>query len=120
MSSRPVTVRAPGRLHFGMFSFGVPTLRQYGGVGVMIDQHQTELQVTPADRFACLGFLLAIDADIDLGTEHISLFLIDRFFIASSQRQCQKQKYEAQRKSHCCISSSSTAAASIASRATTP
>lgn len=50
-----VVVTAPSRLHFGMFSFGVPTLRQFGGVGVMIDQHQTELRITPSAGFEFHG-----------------------------------------------------------------
>ena len=55
MAESSVFVRAPGRLHFGMFSFGVPTLRQYGGAGVMVDRYATELRITPSDRFECVG-----------------------------------------------------------------
>lgn len=55
MNNSSIVVTAPGRLHFGMFSFGVPTLRQYGGAGVMIDGHATELHFTPAGEFACVG-----------------------------------------------------------------
>ena len=32
-----VEVRTPARLHLGLLSFGDPTLRAYGGLGVMID-----------------------------------------------------------------------------------
>jgi beta-ribofuranosylaminobenzene 5'-phosphate synthase len=53
--SGSIVVTAPSRLHFGMFSFGVPTLRQYGGVGVMIDERRAELRITPAAEFACVG-----------------------------------------------------------------
>lgn len=53
--SDSITVTAPSRLHFGMFSFGVPTLRQYGGVGVMIDADRTEIQITSAAEFSCVG-----------------------------------------------------------------
>ncbi|MGC3966495.1 MAG: hypothetical protein QM775_03745 [Pirellulales bacterium] len=50
-----VVVRAPSRLHFGMFSFGDPTLRQFGGAGVMIDDPAFELHVTRAERFEFIG-----------------------------------------------------------------
>lgn len=53
--SGSITVTAPSRLHFGMFSFGVPTLRQYGGVGVMIDQDCTEIRIAEAADFECFG-----------------------------------------------------------------
>jgi beta-RFAP synthase len=48
-----VTVTAPARLHFGMFSFGVPTERQFGGAGVMIDGPATRVRIERAttDRF---------------------------------------------------------------------
>ena len=32
-----VEVRTPARLHLGLLSFGDPTLRAYGGTGVMVD-----------------------------------------------------------------------------------
>lgn len=49
-SHASVVVRAPSRLHFGMFSFGDPTLRQFGGAGVMIDHPLLELHVARAER----------------------------------------------------------------------
>lgn len=55
MSEPLVTVTAPSRLHFGMFSFGVPTNRQYGGAGVMIDCHPTTVRVAAAAEFGCIG-----------------------------------------------------------------
>ncbi|MBA4017323.1 MAG: beta-RFAP synthase [Pirellula sp.] len=48
-------VRAPSRLHFGMFSFGVPTLRQFGGAGVMIDEPALELRISAAEKDEFLG-----------------------------------------------------------------
>ncbi len=48
-SVRPPTVcevRAPARLHLGMLSFGVPGIRAYGGVGVMIDRPGVYLRIT--------------------------------------------------------------------------
>ncbi len=55
MAERAVIVRAPSRLHFGMFSFGVPTQRQFGGAGVMIDGRRTVLHVRGAKEFECRG-----------------------------------------------------------------
>ena len=46
-----VHVRAPCRLHFGMFSFGHADRPQFGGVGVMIDPPAVELTFIPAARF---------------------------------------------------------------------
>jgi beta-ribofuranosylaminobenzene 5'-phosphate synthase len=41
-----VEVRTPARLHVGMLSFGVPGMRAYGGVGVMIDRPGVHLRIT--------------------------------------------------------------------------
>jgi beta-ribofuranosylaminobenzene 5'-phosphate synthase len=50
-----IHVRAPSRLHFGMFSFGHAEQPQFGGVGVMIEPPAVELQVSPADVFSVVG-----------------------------------------------------------------
>ena len=55
-----VEVKTPARLHLGMLSFGVPDIRAYGGVGVMIDRPGVHLRMTrgrPAtgDRFHATG-----------------------------------------------------------------
>jgi beta-ribofuranosylaminobenzene 5'-phosphate synthase len=47
-------VRAPSRLHFGLFSFGNPG-RQFGGVGVMVAQPALHLIIRPADAFTTSG-----------------------------------------------------------------
>jgi beta-RFAP synthase len=57
-----VDVKTPARLHLGMLSFGVPGVRAYGGVGVMIDRPGVQLRMTrgqPAsgDRFQATGLL---------------------------------------------------------------
>ncbi len=52
---RQVHVTAPSRLHFGMFSFGQPDVRQYGGVGVMVDRPGIELTLRRADKFSATG-----------------------------------------------------------------
>ncbi len=54
MGSPAFTITAPCRLHFGMFSFGVPALRQFGGVGVMIDRPNVTIS---ADRGRPPGFV---------------------------------------------------------------
>jgi beta-ribofuranosylaminobenzene 5'-phosphate synthase len=55
-----VEIHTPARLHLGMLSFGVPDIRAYGGVGVMIDRPGVHLRMTcgrPAtgDRFHATG-----------------------------------------------------------------
>lgn len=55
--SDAVYVRAPCRLHFGMFSFGHPNQRQFGGVGLMIDPPAVEVEIEPAARFQVNGAL---------------------------------------------------------------
>ena len=47
---RVVEVRAPSRLHFGMLSFGQPDLRQFGGVGAMIESPGLRLQISQSER----------------------------------------------------------------------
>jgi beta-RFAP synthase len=49
-----VTVSAPSRLHFGLFAFGGEG-RQFGGVGVMIDQPRLELALRPASELTVTG-----------------------------------------------------------------
>jgi beta-RFAP synthase len=50
-----VEVAAPSRLHFGMFSFGDPKARQYGGAGVMIERPGLVLRISPDERFSVDG-----------------------------------------------------------------
>ena len=45
-----VEVRTPARLHLGMMSFGVPTMRAFGGVGVMVDRPGVHLRLRRAVR----------------------------------------------------------------------
>jgi beta-RFAP synthase len=54
-SLRSVTVLAPSRLHFGMFSFGQPDVRQFGGVGAMIAAPGTQVSVWPSEQFGVVG-----------------------------------------------------------------
>ncbi|MFM8802635.1 MAG: hypothetical protein ACKOK8_01765, partial [Planctomycetia bacterium] len=53
-------VQTPARLHLGMLSFGVPDVRAYGGIGVMIDRPGVHLRMarrSPAagEQFTATG-----------------------------------------------------------------
>ncbi len=52
---RQVEITAASRLHFGMFSFGQLGVRQFGGVGVMIDRPGIQLRITRAAKFHVAG-----------------------------------------------------------------
>ena len=52
-----VEVHASSRLHFGMFSFAQPGVRQFGGVGAMVGQGTLRLRIEPAARFTADGLL---------------------------------------------------------------
>ena len=54
-TSRQIQVIAPSRLHFGLLSFGRPDRRQYGGVGVMVQQPAVHLELTPCPKFEVSG-----------------------------------------------------------------
>jgi beta-RFAP synthase len=51
-----VTVTAPSRLHFGLLGFGDASERQFGGVGVMIEQPALQLRISRADQLSIHGF----------------------------------------------------------------
>jgi beta-RFAP synthase len=53
--SRTVVVEAPSRLHFGMFAFGAGHRRQFGGVGLMIEEPRLRVVIRPAGKFTCAG-----------------------------------------------------------------
>jgi len=55
MSRRVVSVTTGSRLHFGMFSLGAAGVRQFGGVGVMIDQPGVRLQISEAAALTATG-----------------------------------------------------------------
>ena len=54
-SRKIVEVVTPSRLHFGMFSFGHCDVRQFGGVGMMIDRPGVRLRISPANHFQVKG-----------------------------------------------------------------
>jgi beta-ribofuranosylaminobenzene 5'-phosphate synthase len=55
MPGRIVHVAAPSRLHFGLFSFGRIGGRQFGGVGLMVDNPQLRLTISPAEQWEVRG-----------------------------------------------------------------
>ena len=50
-----VEVRTPARLHLGMLSFGVPAVRSFGGIGVMVDRPGVQIRLKRADQFVARG-----------------------------------------------------------------
>lgn len=55
MQRPTIHIAAPARLHFGMFSFGDSSTRQFGGIGAMIAEPALRLTCTPADRWSATG-----------------------------------------------------------------
>ena len=55
--TRAIHVRAPCRLHFGMFSFGHTDRPQFGGVGVMVEPPAVEVAISRAAKFRVVGSL---------------------------------------------------------------
>ncbi len=55
MSARVVEVTTGNRLHFGMMSFGQPDVRQFGGMGVMIDSPGVRVRVADAANLEITG-----------------------------------------------------------------
>jgi beta-RFAP synthase len=54
-SVRSVTVTAPSRLHFGLYGFGQAAVRQFGGIGAMVELPCLRLTVRPDDAFSVRG-----------------------------------------------------------------
>jgi beta-RFAP synthase len=48
-------VRTPSRLHFGLFGLGTESGRQFGGVGLMVDDPGLEVLVEPSDSWDARG-----------------------------------------------------------------
>ena len=55
MATNQVTISAPSRLHFGLFSVGNLVERKFGGIGLMIDQPRTIISVTENDGLLVTG-----------------------------------------------------------------
>jgi beta-RFAP synthase len=52
---RRVHVTAPSRLHFGLYGFGKESVRQFGGIGAMIQSPGVQLTASQADGFSAIG-----------------------------------------------------------------
>ena len=52
---RHVIVRAPSRLHFGLFALAAAAGRQFGGVGAMVRQPGLQLRLEAADSWSVSG-----------------------------------------------------------------
>jgi beta-ribofuranosylaminobenzene 5'-phosphate synthase len=48
-------IQTPSRLHFGLFSWGPDAIRQFGGVGLMIDDPGLSITAEPAEDWAAEG-----------------------------------------------------------------
>jgi predicted sugar kinase len=85
-SPSAVEIRTPARIHLGMLSFGVPGVRSFGGVGVMLDRPGVVVRVRRANRIEARGPLaeraiqfaqVAIEAwglgDVGYGLEVVSV-----------------------------------------------
>ena len=55
MSVSCVEITTPARIHFGMLAFGNPRVRQFGGVGAMVEQPAIRLRVSRSGRFEVSG-----------------------------------------------------------------
>src|SRR4051794_17281865 len=52
---RPVTIQTPSRLHFGLLGWGARALRQFGGLGLMIDEPGVIVRVEEAEKWEATG-----------------------------------------------------------------
>lgn len=73
-----VRVRAPCRLHFGMFGFGYACRAQFGGVGTMVEPPLVEVQISPARCFTAKG-----SATQQQRTQHVAARVAARWGLRS-------------------------------------
>jgi beta-ribofuranosylaminobenzene 5'-phosphate synthase len=59
MMSPRLHIRTSSRLHFGLLGWGPEVVRQFGGIGLMIDSPAIELTVEPAGEWIAEGLLAA-------------------------------------------------------------
>ena len=52
---RIIHLTAPSRLHFGLLSFNEPSVRQFGGCGMMITEPRLEFSCETAEHFHAIG-----------------------------------------------------------------
>ena len=50
-----IELRTPSRLHFGLLAYSQQAGRQFGGVGLMVNQPDILLRLEPADEFVATG-----------------------------------------------------------------
>lgn len=50
-----ITIQTPSRLHFGLLGWGPAAPRQFGGLGLMIDDPGLKLRVTPSREWSASG-----------------------------------------------------------------
>ncbi len=55
MMDRRVRIRTPSRLHFGLLGWGPESRRQFGGLGLMIQEPSIEIRADPAERWQVEG-----------------------------------------------------------------
>jgi beta-ribofuranosylaminobenzene 5'-phosphate synthase len=55
MMSPRLKIRTPSRLHFGLLGWGPEVVRQFGGIGLMIDSPGIELTASPAAHWIAEG-----------------------------------------------------------------
>ena len=55
MQRPTISVSAPSRIHFGLFAVGDLVERQFGGMGLMIEQPRTTIFIRAADTFSIVG-----------------------------------------------------------------
>lgn len=55
LQASALTVRTGSRLHFGLWAWGEEHARQFGGVGMMVDQPALEVRFAPAPEFRTSG-----------------------------------------------------------------
>lgn len=87
---RIVHITTPSRLHFGMLSFGRSDVRQFGGVGAMIDSPGLRLELTESNRLEAAGPLA--DRAMTFAQRVIASGLVDcpprcRIEVVSAPRQ---------------------------------
>ena len=55
MAANPVTISAPARIHFGLFSVGELVERKFGGIGLMIAQPRTVITARKSESLNITG-----------------------------------------------------------------
>jgi len=67
-----VTVRAPGRLHLGFLDPAATLGRRFGSLGLVIDEFETVVRLSPAPRDSISAAPGIDDAEFDRAAEHLA------------------------------------------------